>query len=105
MEDSQLTAQDITDSIMTIEPTASAGIDGVPALLLSTCVEEGKDPFYHLGRTSLDHARLLDVLKVSKVVPVFKKGDRSKAENYRPISLISHISKVFEKIMVKKIVE
>ena len=56
-----------------------------------------------LWRASLDAGKLPKVTKTSVVTPVFKKGDRSKAENYRPISLISHLGKIFERIVTKAI--
>ena len=41
-----------------------------------------------------------DCWKVSSVVPVFKNvGERFTAKNYRPVSLLSVVSKVFEKLM------
>ena len=40
-------------------------------------------------------------LKKSIVIPIFKKGDKCSPNNYRPISLISHVGKVFERIVVK----
>ena len=40
-----------------------------------------------------------DLLKIAKVCPVFKKGDTNLRENYRPISLLSNISKLFERAM------
>ena len=40
-----------------------------------------------------------DKLKIAKVTPIFKKGDPSLFENYRPISLLPAISKVLEKII------
>ena len=43
--------------------------------------------------------------KAALVVPVFKKGDRSKPNNYRPISLTSCFSRLFELILYKKILE
>jgi len=41
--------------------------------------------------------------KISKIIPVFKKGNRSKIENYQPISNNSSLSKVFEKCLIKKL--
>ena len=46
----------------------------------------------------------IDKLKISTVVPIFKeKGSNLSAENYRPISLLSNINKIFEKIIHKRI--
>ena len=41
----------------------------------------------------------LDAFKVSKVVPLFKKGNSSHLVNYRPISLLPTISKVFKRVI------
>ena len=47
-----------------------------------------------------------DCWKVSSVVPVFKNvGERSTAKNYRPVSLLSVVSKVFEKLVNNRIVD
>ena len=40
-------------------------------------------------------------MKTSVVTPIFKGGNRCQPENYRPISLISHLCKIFERIVVK----
>ena len=41
-------------------------------------------------------------LKIAKVVPMFKKGDKTQPENYRPISILSPIGKVIEKVLLKQ---
>ena len=46
-----------------------------------------------------------DNLKIAKVKPLFKKGDKSLFTNYRPISLLPAISKVFEKVIFKLLYE
>ena len=44
-------------------------------------------------------------LKISKTIPVFKKGDHHLTSNYRPISLLSNINKILEKIMFNRTYE
>ena len=44
-----------------------------------------------------------DNLKIAEVVPIFKKGSRLKASNYRPISLLSNLNKIFEKIVFNRV--
>jgi retron-type reverse transcriptase len=38
-------------------------------------------------------------LKMAKIVPIFKSGDQSEPDNYRPISLLSVFNRIFEKVM------
>ena len=42
-------------------------------------------------------------LKIAKVIPIFKGGDESNPENYRPISLLSIFNRIFEKLMYKRL--
>ena len=44
-----------------------------------------------------------DNMKVAKVVPLFKAGDRSVFSNYRPISLLSQFSKILEKLFNERL--
>ena len=54
----------------------------------------------------LKESCFLDCWKVSLVLPIIKDvGERSKARNYRPVSLLSVVSKVFEKLVNNRIVD
>ena len=44
-----------------------------------------------------------DMLKIAKVLPIFKKGSKFSVSNYRPISVLSCINKFFEKLLAKRI--
>ena len=46
-----------------------------------------------------------DSLKIAKVIPVFKKGDQMSVNNYRPISILSPINKIFEKILYSRLIK
>ena len=45
----------------------------------------------------------MDLLKIANIIPDFKKGDKEDYNNYRPISLISNLSKLIEKLAHKRL--
>ena len=54
---------------------------------------------------SLERGVFPDELKLSEVIPLFKKADSFDKTNYRPVSLLSHISKFFERLIYYQINE
>lgn len=46
-----------------------------------------------------------DELKIAKVIPLYKSGDKNNLSNYRPISLLPVISKIFEKLLHQRFIE
>jgi hypothetical protein len=52
---------------------------------------------------SLKYGVFPDKLKLAQVTPVFKKGDKTNMNSYRPISLLPQISKLFEKTLYNRI--
>jgi hypothetical protein len=71
--------------------------------VLKECKEELCDPLSTIFNKSIESGRVPEFWKVANVIPVFKKGDRSLASNYRPISLTSIVGKLLESIIANKI--
>jgi hypothetical protein len=59
----------------------------------------------HVFNCCIDDGCFPDELKKTKVIPVHKKGDRNDYSQYRPISIVPTLSKVFEKLISKQIVD
>ena len=73
---------------------------------LKNCEPELSYILAELFNNCLKESCFPDCWKVSSVVPVFKNvGERSTAKNYRPVSLLSVVSKVFEKLVNNRIVD
>ena len=71
-------------------------------MVLKNCEPELSYILAKLFNKCLKKSCFPDCWKVSSVVPVFKNvGERSTAKNYRPVSLLSVVSKVFEKIRIR----
>ena len=52
---------------------------------------------------SMMEGRFPDSLKIAKIIPVYKKGDPKLLSNYRPISILPYLSKIFEKVFHNRI--
>jgi Reverse transcriptase (RNA-dependent DNA polymerase) len=54
---------------------------------------------------SFEHGYFPDALKIAKVCPIFKSGDKKQFSNYRPISILPSLSKIYEKAMHTRLVD
>ena len=82
------------------------GPDCIPVVLLKNCEPELSYILAELFNMCLNESCFPGYWKVSSVVPVFRNvGERSTVKNYHPVSLLSMVSKVFEKLVNNRIVE
>ena len=82
-----------------LDKTKSSGPNSIPTSLLKNHAKSFSLPLKLAINQSFTEGKFPDLLKIAKVCPVFKKGDTNLRENYRPISLLSNISKLFERAM------
>ena len=92
--------------IMNLNLSKASGPDCIPMVVLKNCEPEISNILAELFNMCLKESCFPDCWKVSSVAPVFKNvGERSTAKNYRPVSLLSVVSKVFEKLVNNRIVD
>ena len=91
--------------IMNLDMSKTSGPDCIPLVVLKNCDTELSYILVEVFNKCLKESCFPDCWKVLLVVPVFKNvGERSTAKNYRPVSLLSVVSKVFEKLVNNRIV-
>ena len=92
--------------ITTLDSSKASGPDCFPVVVLKNCDPELSYILAKLFNKCLKEPCFPDCWRVSSVVPVFKNfGERSTAKSYRPVSLLSVVSKVFEKLVNNRIVD
>ena len=92
--------------ITNLDSSKTSGPDCIPVVILKNCEPKLSYILVKIFNNYLKESCFPDCLKVSSVVPVFKNvGERSTAKNYHPVSLLSVVSKVFEKLVNNRIVD
>ena len=98
----EATVMKVIDSL---KPKCTSGIDNISSKLLKLLKEELAPALTKLINKSLNDGIFPASLKIARVTPLFKKNDKHSFGNYRPVSVLSSISKVFEKVMYSQIYE
>ena len=92
--------------VMNLDLSKASGSDCIPVVVLKNCESELSYILAELFNKCLKESCFPDCWKVSSVAPLFKNvGERSTGKNYLPVSLLSVVSKVFEKLVNNRIVD
>ena len=100
----EITADEVRKYLRKIDPNKSTGPDDISPRILKECSDQLEYPITLLFNKSLAQGRIPGAWKKANITPIFKKGDKKIALNYRPISLTSVVMKLFEKIIRDKLV-
>lgn len=84
-----------------LDHAKGAGADGLPAIFVKNCARALSYPLQLIYNASLQSGVFPTVWKEARVIPLFKAGDKSSVTDYRPISILSVVAKVFEKLIHK----
>lgn len=101
----EITEDIIKKKLVNLKADKAPGIDRLISTLLIEIAEEISSPLSFIFNKSFKDHQVPDDWKKANVSPLFKKGLRSDSANYRPVSLTSQVSKVFESILKDAIVD
>ena len=90
---------EVKNIIMSLNPLKSIGPNSIPTKILKLLINDVSFHLTELFKLSFSCGVLPFILKSSKIILVYKKDSKLKCSNYRPISLLSSIDKVLERLM------
>ena len=93
----------IEKEILQLNTKKSPGPDAIPSKIVKDSFGILTPPLTNLFNASINGSSFPSDLKYANVTPLFKKGDSTRKQNYRPISILPSISKIFERLMFQQI--
>lgn len=95
----QCTDNELDEIVSTLKSSSSAGPDGITSRDIKQIYPIIKVSLLAAINKCFKTGEFPSLCKISKIVPVYKKGDKHQPQNYRPISINSVLSKILEKAM------
>ena len=89
----------VREEIMNLDSSKTTPIGDISVDILKSTVDIHLPFITKSINLSIEKGCFSEELKVAKVSPIFKKKDDLDKENYRPVSVLLHVPKVFERIM------
>ena len=99
----RVTKIEIANLIATLKNKNSVGSDGISSKILKTAAPIISSYLKTAFNKCIAECVFPRSLKIAKIIPIFKAGDRKLTSNYRPISILGNVSKIFEKIIYKRL--
>ena len=96
---------EIKSIILSLEPLKSIGPNLIPTKILKLLSNDISTQFAELFNLSFCEGVFPSILKTCKVIAIYKKDSQLNFSNYMPISLLSNIDKILERIMYNRLYE
>ena len=96
---------EIEKEIGKLKDRKSPGPDNIPPKIVKLTKDKITPVLCHIFNLSITQGTYPELLKISKVIALHKKGDKCNPDNYRPISLLNIFNKVFEKLLYHRFID
>ena len=94
---------ELSNAIKILQNKKSQDMDGLSMFFIKQIADQISSPLKHVLSLSIALGEIPHQMKIAKIVPIYKSGDSSDMNNYRPISLLSTFSKILEKIVAQRL--
>ena len=98
----KITEDEMMQIISSLKNKNSAGFDRVSYRTLKKIAIFIIKPLTYCMNKCIEESKFPSILKKSKITPIFKKGDPNNPKNFRPISILSSFSQIFQKVLNKQ---
>jgi hypothetical protein len=99
----EICTAEVISVIRNLKTSKSTGIDNIPAKILKVSANIIGPSITKICNISLNSGIFVDEWKMAWVLPIYKSDDKRKCENYRSISILPIISKIFERCVFNQV--
>ena len=100
-----VTVMKVNKLLKTLKNSRSISIDELDNFSVKVAADIIDKPLHHIITLSILQKKFPSSWKLSKVIPLHKKGSKLERKNYRPVAILSPLSKMLEKIIYEQIYE
>ena len=94
---------EIEEIISGLKTKKTEDIYGISTETLKLIQRHISHPLAEIFNKCMQQGNFPDKLKIAKIIPVYKKGNKKECQNYRPIAILPAISKILEKIILRRL--
>ena len=98
-----VTVTEVNTIIKSLNSKKSSGLDGIPIKIIKCTANIIDCHMANIMNMGIENQKYPEEAKKASIRPIYKKEDRNKVANYRPVSILSNISKVYERLIYKQI--
>ena len=96
------TENEIVEISKSFQSKKTHGYDKIPMLIIKQTINLISEPLTHIINLSITHGIVPNEMKIARVIPLFKAGDKTLFTNYRPISILPSFSKFLERVIYSR---
>ena len=103
MQFEDLKFEEFEEAFKSLKRNKAAGFDDLSSNIIIDAYDSLKNILFHVFKVSVPRGVFPDSLKIAKVTPIFKSGNKDNVSTYRPISILRVFSKFLERIMYSRV--